>query len=163
MSSFEDKFLIKNLWECKRFSSRRLIKEFRNKNWKRHMLDDFLRKLQTTGTIERTAGSGQPQSVRTAVNIAAVEELVQRQEDKAQTHLSTGQISKELRIPRTTIRRIIHNDLRLIKCLKRRRAQELVAVWKDLEQHILATAIDQWHHRLTACIRAKGGHFEHTL
>jgi len=151
------------LWECKGLSSRRLIKEFPNKNWKRRTLNDFLRKLPTAGTIERTAGSGRPQSVRTADNIAAVEELVQSaQEDKPQTHLSTRQISKELRIPRTTVRRIIHNDLRL-KYLKRRRAQELVAAWKDLEQHIVATAIDQWRCRLTACIRAKGGHFEHSL
>jgi len=118
--------------------------------------------VPTTGTIERTAGSGRPQSVRTADNIAAVEELVQSQEDKPQTHLSTRQISKELRIPRTTVRRIIHNNLRL-KCLKRRQAQELVAVWKDLEQHIVDIAIDQWHHRLTACSRAKGAHFEHGL
>jgi len=118
--------------------------------------------VPTTGTIERTAGSGQPQSVRTADNIAAVEELVHSQEDKPQTHLSTRQISKELRIPRTLIRRIIHNDLTL-KCLKRRRAQELVAVWIDLEQHIVDTAIDQWHRRLTACSRAKGAHFEHSL
>jgi len=116
----------------------------------------------TTGTIECTAGSGRPQSVRTADNIAAVEELVQSQEDKPQTHLSTRQISKELRIARTTIRRIIQNDLRL-KCLIRRRAQKLVAVWKDLEQHIVDTAIDQWHRHLTACITAKGGHFEHSL
>jgi len=118
--------------------------------------------VPTTGTIERTAGSGQPPSVRTADNTAAIEELVQSQEDKPQTHMSTRQISKELRIPRRTIRRIIRNDLRL-KCLKRRRAQELVAVWKDLEQHIVDTVTDQWHRRLTACSRAKGGHFEHSL
>jgi len=37
--------------------------------------------------------------------------------------------------------------------------QRLVAVWKDLEQHIVDTAIDQWHRHLTACIKAKGGHF----
>jgi len=41
--------------------------------------------------------------------------------------------------------------------------QRLVAVWKDLEQHIVDTAIGQWRRRLTACIRAKGGHFEHSL
>jgi len=76
MLSFEDKLLIKNLWECKGFSYRRLIKEFPNKNWKRCTLDDFLRKLPTTGMIEGTAGSGRLQSVRTADNIAAVEELV---------------------------------------------------------------------------------------
>jgi len=96
MSSFKDKLLIKNLWECKEFFSRRLIKEFPQKNWKRRTLNDFLRKLRTTGTIERTAESGRPQSVRTADNIAAIEELVQSQEDKPQTHLLTRQISKEL-------------------------------------------------------------------
>jgi len=74
MLSFEDKLLIKNLWEYKG-----LIKKFPNKNWKRRTLDDFLRKLPTASTIElkRTAGSGRPQSVRTADNIAVVEELVQ--------------------------------------------------------------------------------------
>jgi len=41
--------------------------------------------------------------------------------------------------------------------------QRLVSVWKDLEQHIVDTAIDQWRRRLTACIRARGGHFEHSL
>jgi len=34
MLRFEDKILIRNLWECKRFSARRLLKEFPNKNWK---------------------------------------------------------------------------------------------------------------------------------
>jgi len=41
--------------------------------------------------------------------------------------------------------------------------QRLVSAWKDLEQHIVDTAIDQWRRRLTSCIRAKGGHFEHSL
>jgi len=30
-AEFEDKILIENLWECKRFFARRLIKEFLNK------------------------------------------------------------------------------------------------------------------------------------
>ena len=93
MLRYEDKILIKNLWECKRFSARRLMKEFPNKNWKRRTLDDFLRKLRTTGSIERTAGSDRPRLSRTADNIA----------------------------------------------------------------------IDQWRRRLTACVSAKGGHFEHKL
>jgi len=37
------------------------------------------------------------------------------------------------------------------------------SVWKDLEQHIVDTAIDQWRRRLTDCIRANDGHFEHSL
>lgn len=124
MLSREDKILIKNLWESKTYSSRRLVKEFPNKNWKRRTLDDFLRKLRSTGSIERTAGSGRPKSSRTEERISAVDELIQSQEDKPKTHLSTRQISRELNLPRTTVRRIIHNDLNL-KCLKRCRAQEL--------------------------------------
>ena len=124
MLSFEDKILIKNMWECKNYSSRRLINEFSNKNWKRRTLDDFLRKLRTTGSVERAAGSGRPRSSRTEDNIAAVEELVQSQEDKPKTHISTRQIARELNLTQTTVRRIIHNDFQL-KCLKRRRAQEL--------------------------------------
>lgn len=116
MLSFEDKILIKNLRECKNYSSRRLIKEFPNKNWKRKTLDDFLRKLRTTGSVERAAGSGRPKSSRTEDNIAAVNELVQSQEDKPKTHLSTRQIARELNLTQTTVRRIIHNDLEL-KCL----------------------------------------------
>ena len=41
--------------------------------------------------------------------------------------------------------------------------QRLAAVWKDLEQHVIDSAIDQsWRRRLRACVRAKGGHFEHS-
>jgi hypothetical protein len=123
----EDKILIKNLWESKKYGSRKLIKEFPNKNWSKRGLDDFMRRLRETSTIERTPGSGRP---HTAENIDAVEELVQSQEDRPQTHLSTRQIARELRISQTTVVRIIHDDLSL-KCLKRRRAQELTAANKD--------------------------------
>jgi len=41
--------------------------------------------------------------------------------------------------------------------------QRLVAVWKDLEQHVIDSAIDQWRLRLRACVCAKGGHFEQSL
>jgi len=34
MLSYKDKFFIKNLWQCKRFSARRLLREFANKTWK---------------------------------------------------------------------------------------------------------------------------------
>ena len=57
---FEDKILIKNLWKYKRFFARILTKNFVKKSKKRWTLDGFLRKLQTTGSIERTPGSGRP-------------------------------------------------------------------------------------------------------
>jgi len=41
--------------------------------------------------------------------------------------------------------------------------QRLVRFWKGLELHVTDTAIDQWGRRLTACVSAKGGHFEHNV
>jgi len=41
--------------------------------------------------------------------------------------------------------------------------QRLIDVWCGLEQNVIDTAIDQWRKRLRACVRAKGGHFEHRL
>jgi len=32
-----------------------------------------------------------------------------------------------------------------------------------LEQSLIDDALDQWPVRLRACVRASGGHFEHTL
>jgi len=39
----------------------------------------------------------------------------------------------------------------------------LIEVWCGLEQSTVDMAVDQWRKRLTACVRAKGGHFEHSL
>jgi len=36
-------------------------------------------------------------------------------------------------------------------------------MWRDLEQHVIDTAIDQWQRRLTVCVIAKGRHFEHHM
>lgn len=122
--SDEDKALIKNLHQIKGYGSRRLIKEFPTKKWTRGGLDSLLKKLQQTGSTDRKKGSGRPRTARTAENVTAVEELVLSQEDKPQTHRSTRQISRETGVPRSSVVRIIHQDLGL-KCLKKRRAQEL--------------------------------------
>jgi len=41
--------------------------------------------------------------------------------------------------------------------------QRLIEVWCGLEQSTVDIAADQWCKRLRACVRAKGGHFEHSL
>ena len=53
-----------------------------------------------------------------------MDDLVLSQEDKPKTHRSTRQIPRETGIHRSSVQRIIHCDLQL-KCLKRRRAQQL--------------------------------------
>ena len=39
----------------------------------------------------------------------------------------------------------------------------ILTVWDKMEQRIIDTAVRQWRTRLRACIKAKGGHFKHTL
>jgi len=41
--------------------------------------------------------------------------------------------------------------------------QRLIAVWNELEQHLIDSAVDQWRRRLSACVREKGSHFERKL
>jgi len=119
--SEEDKVLIKNLNLYKGYGPRRLMTEFPEKNWKKGALEKLLRKLRDTGSTNRRYGSGRPKHARTEENVTSVEELVQSQEGQPQTHRSTRQIAREMRISQSSVVRIIHRDLDL-KCLKRRRA-----------------------------------------
>jgi len=41
--------------------------------------------------------------------------------------------------------------------------ERLVEVWAGLQQNVIDDAIDQWCRHLSACIRARGGHFEYLL
>ena len=41
--------------------------------------------------------------------------------------------------------------------------QRLLSVWHSIGQNVIDEAIDQWHALLTACVQAKGGHFEHLM
>ena len=63
--------------------------------------------------LERRKGSGRPKSVRTPANIDRVDELICSQEGNIGKHLSTRQISAELNISRTSVRRIAKEDLNL--------------------------------------------------
>ena len=85
----------------KKYGVKRLNKEFPNKKWSRRDVEDFQKRLRTTGSIERAPGSGRPRTTRTAENVDAVGDLVQSQENQPQTHRSTRQISRELGIPQT--------------------------------------------------------------
>jgi len=58
MLTKEDKTLIKNVWESKKYGVKRLTKEFPNKKWSKRGAEDFQKRLRTTGSIERAPGSG---------------------------------------------------------------------------------------------------------
>ena len=125
--SFEDRIFIKNLYQLKGYGARRLIKEFPTKSWKKSTLNDYLKHLRETGTTCRKEGSGRPKSVRTAEAIAEVGDLVQSQEGAPQPHCTAHQIARKTGIHRSTVVRIINEDLHL-KCIKKRRAQQLSVV-----------------------------------
>ena len=114
------------MYELKGYGAERLIKEFPTKGWKLRALNKLLRKLKDTGTTDRRPGSGRPRSALTASSINTVNDLVLSQEDVPRSHRTTCQIHRETGISQTSVMRIIHDDLQL-KCLKRRRAQELTA------------------------------------
>jgi len=73
-------------------------------------------------------------------NVSSVEELALSQEGQPQTHCSIRQISREIGIHQSSVVRIIHDDLGL-KCLKKRRAQELTpanrSVWIQRAKKLL--------------------------
>src|SRR5580692_3141694 len=105
--SEEDRILIKNLYLLKGYGARRLISEFPTKDWKKTTVNDFLKRVDETGSITRKSGSGRPRTVRTAANINAVNDLVLSQEDAPQTHRTTRQIARETGIHRSSVVRII--------------------------------------------------------
>jgi len=41
--------------------------------------------------------------------------------------------------------------------------ERLISVWCELDHSVVNHAIDEWRHRLSACVDAEGGHFEHYL
>jgi len=41
--------------------------------------------------------------------------------------------------------------------------QRIQTVWDELDQSVIDKAIKQWRTRPRACVKAKGGHFEHKL
>ena len=55
--------------------------------------------------------------------------------------------------------RVCQTKIKDLDDLKRR----LIDVWAGIQQSLIDDAINQWRERLRACVRARGGHFEHSL
>jgi len=83
--------------------------EFPRKQWTRSGLESLIRKVDATGSAERTAGSGRPKSTRTPANVAKVEELICIQDDQPGTHKSPWEIERITGIHRSLVRRIVKN------------------------------------------------------
>ena len=113
--SEEDKIIIKYLRQKFGYGAKRIIKDHPEKNWglRNVNVGYLLKKIDETGDVKRREGSGRPKGSRTENNINAVKELISSQEDKPGTHATPNEISKMMDIPRTSMRRIIAEDLKL--------------------------------------------------
>ena len=111
--SEEDKIIIKYLRQKFGYGAKRIIKDHPEKNWGLRNVGYMLKKIVETGDVKSREGSGRPKSSRTENNINAVKELISSQDDKPGTHATPNEISKIMDIPRTLIRRIIAEDLKL--------------------------------------------------
>ena len=58
-------------------------------------MNDLIKKIDETGDTKRKQGSGRPRSVRTADNVAKVEELISSQEDQPGTSKSPREIERQ--------------------------------------------------------------------
>ena len=72
----------------KRYSSRKFIRKFPNKNWSRRGLDHLIKKIDEYDSTARKSGSGRPRTASHGDNIDAVADIWYRasQEDRPQTH-----------------------------------------------------------------------------
>ena len=52
-----------------------------------------------------------------------------------------------------------HHRITDVEELRQRVEEE----WDHLDQEVIDNAISEWRKRLTACVAASGGHFEHSL
>lgn len=118
-----DKILIQNLRQ-QGWSARRMLNEFPNKEWTRSGLDHIIKKVDDHGTADRLPGSGRPRSARTPENIAMVEPLVLSQEGAAGSHESPREIAAHTNISRSSVQRIVKEDLQL-QVFKRQKVQQL--------------------------------------
>ena len=122
--SEEEKISIKFLRQDKGYGAKKFLKEFPQRSWSLGGLKKLIQKIDTTGTTARRPGSGRRRTVRTVENIESVEALALSQDDNPQTHRTQRQIARELDISKTSVNRIVKEDLRL-QCFKKRKAHEL--------------------------------------
>jgi len=130
----EDKVAIKFLRETKRYGAKRLLAEFPSKQWSLGGLNKLIKKIDETGSIERSIGAGRRRSVRHDDNIERVEQLALSQEKKPGTHLTQQEIAHKTGISQPTVGRILKHDLRL-RCFKKHCATELTEANKVARLH----------------------------
>jgi len=98
--TFEEKCFIKVLRQENGWGAKWICSEFRQKKWAVSSVNDLLRKINKTGSVERKVGSGRPWSIWTQRNISSANDLICSQEDNPGTSKSPHKIQKVTSVSR---------------------------------------------------------------
>ena len=79
--SSEDRAIIKNDYEEKGWTTYRICKEYKSKEWVLNSVQRLLKRFKEDGSMKRRTGSGRTINVTTDENAELVEELICSQED----------------------------------------------------------------------------------
>ena len=149
--SREDKMRIQTLRE-QGLGAKAIRAAYPQKGWKLETVKLICRRVDETGSaVERKKGSGRPKSARSAANMALVQDMICSQDDDPLDFLVWGAMlaKYEAHAPKPKTKA----DMEIV----------LQTIWEDLPQEPIERAILSFRRRLQACIKAKGGHFEHLL
>jgi len=122
---------------------------FWNKNWTLSGVQTVLNKIHATGSVDRCSGSGRPRTARSPDTISDVQDLV----------LSGSEPRRLCGVgnPTKSVCTSINGSLTWKSC------QHVEEEWDHPDQEVIDNAISEWRKRLTACVAAGRGHFEHSL
>jgi len=121
------------------------MSEFPTKQWSLAGLNRLLRKIDATGSAERRPGQGRKRSVNSGQTLWPPNSLDLNPVDYKLWSVIQEQVYK--------VKVNNADELR----------QRIQTVWDELDQRVIDKAFKQWCTRLRACVKAKGGHFEHKL
>ena len=124
--SHEDLNFIKLMHEEKGWHGKRICKEYPSKKWNPRTINDNIKKLKETGSVQRKPGSGLydgNRSVRTVENQDITEELIQSQENQPGTHKSYSEIAMEIGGSKRSVGRMVKGSGN--KPFKRERSTEM--------------------------------------
>jgi len=100
-------------------SAPEILKLLKHHGVKKGFVGYWVKRFREGGSIEDAKRSGRPRTVRTKNLIKAVRERIRRNPER-----SCRKLSRELNASKSTMHRLVHDDLRL-KCYKKRKLHGL--------------------------------------
>ena len=113
----KQKAVIENYFNEKGWNAYKIWKEHPSFECSHMAVDNLIKKINETGSIERRKGSGRPVTATTEENASIFEELVCSQEDEPGTRNSIKQIASRISISKSSVHRLVKK--KNLHCYKR--------------------------------------------